>query len=69
MGEPVIYISYLLRLWQVSSDEDPSLRIQLENTRTSEKCSFGDFDALVAYLCQVLGSEQDSLKEENISYG
>jgi hypothetical protein len=67
MGEPVIYISYLLRLWQVPSDEDHSIRIQLESTRTSEKYSFGDFDALVAYLCQVLGSEQVLLKEEKRS--
>ncbi len=67
MGEPVIYISYLLRLWRVQSDEDHSIRIQLESTRTGEKYCFDDLEALVVYLRQALASGQGLLKEEKLS--
>ena len=64
MGEPVIYISYLLRLWQVPSDEDHNWRIVLENIQSGEKSCIWKFKELATYLRQVLEVEQNSVAEE-----
>ena len=64
MGEPVIYISYLLRLWQVPSDEDHNWRIVLENIQSGEKSVFGNFKELATYLRQVLEVEQNTVVED-----
>jgi hypothetical protein len=61
MDEPVIYISYLLRLWQVPSDEKPTWRIVLENIQSGEISGFGDIKELATYLRQVLEIEQNTV--------
>ena len=48
-----IYYSFLLRMWQVPSNEDCTWRIQLENVQTGQKCGFTSLAELLAYLRQV----------------
>ena len=65
MGKPVRYYSYLLRLWKVPTDENHTCRILLESIQTGEKCSFGNPEELVVYLCQVLDSDQVLMNRES----
>jgi hypothetical protein len=44
------YLSYLLRLWQVSDGEQFIWRASLESARNGKKDHFADIEALVAYL-------------------
>ena len=44
------YCSYLLRLWQVPTNEEHALRIQLENVQTGEKHGFTSLEELLEYL-------------------
>ena len=64
MGKPVIYVSYLLRLWQVPSAEDHTWRIVLENVQSGEKSGFGNFKELATYLRQMLDVEQNTVVED-----
>ncbi len=69
MIEPVRYYSYLLRMWQVPSDEDHTCRIRLESVPTGEKYSFSTLDELLVYLRRVLDSDQGVLDGESHSSG
>jgi hypothetical protein len=44
------YYSYLLRIWQVPTNEDHSWRIQLENVQTGEKHGYSSLGELLTYL-------------------
>ena len=48
-GHPM-YLSYLLRVWQVHGEADPLWRASLESPQTGERLAFTDLDALVAFL-------------------
>ena len=53
MSESAVYYSYLLRLWQVPTNNEFAWRILLENVRTGEKRGFTSLEELLAYLSQV----------------
>ena len=44
------YASYLLRLWQVCSEEGLGWRASLEDTRTGERQGFTSLNALLGHL-------------------
>jgi hypothetical protein len=48
-GEPR-YVSYLLRLWQVQSQEGPVWRASLEQASTGERRGFASLADLYAFL-------------------
>jgi len=64
MSQPVRYYSFLLRMWQVPTDEDHTFRIMLESVPTGEKCSFNNFEEMVVYLRRVLDSDQALMNGE-----
>ncbi len=53
------YYSYLLRMWQVSTDGEHAWRIQLENVQTGDKHGFGSLDELLAYLSQLMSQDDN----------
>jgi hypothetical protein len=63
MGKQAINASFLLRLWQVHSEEGQSCRVLLENIRTDEKLGFTSLEDLVIYLKQVTTQENNSRSE------
>ena len=44
------YLSYLLRLWQASVDDELVWRASLESPHTGERLSFADAERLFAFL-------------------
>ncbi len=44
------YLSYLLRMWQVSEGGEPALRIILEDVRSGERYGFSSFEALFQFF-------------------
>jgi len=46
------YVSYLLRLWQVESQEGPAWRASLEHASTGERRGFASLADLIAFLEQ-----------------
>ena len=50
MKENSFYHSYLLRLWQVSTDNNPVWRASLQNIHTGVHLGFTDLETLFAYL-------------------
>jgi hypothetical protein len=44
------YLSYLLRLWSISSEGELVWRASLEDSRTGESTGFATPDALFAFL-------------------
>jgi hypothetical protein len=57
------YHSFLLRLWQVPTNDEYAWRIQLENIQTGEKRGFTSLEELLAYLSQ-LTAETDETSGE-----
>ena len=57
------YYSFLLRLWQVLTDEDHAWRILLENVQTGEKHGFAGLDEFLAYLIQVTAETNETSGE------
>jgi hypothetical protein len=49
------YLSYLLRLWQESSDGSPIWRASLESPQTGECLGFADLASLVSFLEEQTG--------------
>ena len=45
-----LYLAYLLRLWQATSDERVVWRATIENPHTGERHAFATLDALFAFL-------------------
>jgi hypothetical protein len=54
-----IHYSYLLRLWQVSTNGEIAWRILLDNVQTGEKCGFSSLEELQDYLYQVIDQENE----------
>lgn len=54
-GEPPDYLSYLLRLWRVSDDEEPAWRASLKSSHTGQQVGFGSLDALFDFLQEQAG--------------
>ena len=50
MDEEGRYLSYLLRLWQVSSGDPPLWRASLERPQAGERLGFASLVHLFAYL-------------------
>ena len=59
------YYSYLLRMWQVPTNEQHTWRIQLENVQSGEKHGFASLEELLAYLRQVTTQEEKMTGEGN----
>jgi hypothetical protein len=56
------YISYLLRLWQVTVGDKPVWRALLESPHTGERRGFADLASLVAFLEEEMaGSPPDEV--------
>jgi hypothetical protein len=69
MDGPRPYVAYLLRLWQVHTENTLTWRASLESPYTGERQSFGSLEGLFEYLQArtiLLESEQDSGTEENL---
>jgi hypothetical protein len=49
-GQKPYYLSFLLRLWQVTSRQNVVWRVSLENVRTGERRDFADLASLFAFL-------------------
>jgi hypothetical protein len=47
-GEP--YLSYLLRLWRVSDEEEPVWRASLKSAHSGERLGFASLEELFDYL-------------------
>ena len=50
MEAPLIYRSYLLRLWQVREADGLAWRASLEEVKTGEQRGFTSLEDLIAYL-------------------
>ena len=44
------YISYLLRLWKIDSEEDTAWRVMLEDPHTHEMSGFENLEAFFIHL-------------------
>jgi hypothetical protein len=49
-GEQPDYLSYLLRLWRVSDDEEPAWRALLKSAHTGRQVGFGTLEELFEFL-------------------
>ena len=61
--ESPTYLSYLLRLWRVTSDPQTGWRASLQDAQTGKRTGFATLDDLIRYVleqCQVQteGDEQ-----------
>lgn len=54
------YISYLLRVWQTSSEGSVAWRASLESPHSGERIGFADLNKLFAFLRQQTGAVDDS---------
>ena len=59
------YLAYLLRLWRVSSDEEPVWRATLESPRTHEQVGFDSLDALFQFLRRQTGGSIDDMADDH----
>ncbi|MEZ4869680.1 MAG: hypothetical protein R3C14_50610 [Caldilineaceae bacterium] len=65
-SSPVIYLSYLLRLWYTADDAATSQdgwRASLESVQTGERRGFASLDELLAHLKQIAEAEVTTTKE------
>lgn len=54
------YIAYMLRLWQVGGRGGRAVwRASLENAHTGERLVFGEGEALLAFLADLMGEPID----------
>jgi hypothetical protein len=53
------YVSFMLRLWQVSSAGQPVWRASLENTSTGERHGFANPASLLEFLSQVTQTQTE----------
>ena len=49
------YLAYLLRLWQVKTDEGPVWRASVESPHTGERHGFANLELLFAFLEEQTG--------------
>ncbi|TEU12129.1 MAG: hypothetical protein E3J21_21925 [Anaerolineales bacterium] len=52
MAEQPGYLAYLLRLWQVKTNEGPVWRASLESPHTGERHGFVNLEMLFAFLVE-----------------
>jgi hypothetical protein len=50
------YLSYLLRLWRVSNEQEPVWRASLKSSRSGESVSFASLEELFDFLRQRAGT-------------
>ena len=50
--DQVVYLSYLLRLWSASSNDEPVWRASLESSLAQQRNSFASLDDLFEFLRQ-----------------
>ena len=62
--EPPEYLSYLLRVWRVSGEEE-TWRASLESPLTHEFRGFGSLDELFDFLRRRTSSQPDIEREES----
>ena len=48
------YLSYLLRLWRVQTQDQPVWRCSLENVQTGERHGFSNLKALCEFLDETI---------------
>jgi len=63
MSEGATNYSFLLRLWQVPTNDEHDWRILLENVQTGEKRGFANLDEFLAYLSQVTAETNETSGE------
>jgi hypothetical protein len=44
------YLAYMLRLWQIGDEGEPTWRASLESPHTGERHGFADLDSLFTFL-------------------
>ena len=49
------YLSYLLRLWRVSDEEEPTWRGLLKSSRTGQQVGFGSLEELFCFIQEQAG--------------
>lgn len=62
-GSGAVYYSFLLRMWQVPMNGNPTWRIQIENILTREKHGFTSLEDFLSYLDQVLSQHNQATGE------
>ena len=55
MAERPGYLAYMLRLWQVKTDEGPVWRASVESPHTGERHGFANLEMLFAFLEEKTG--------------
>ena len=58
------YLSYLIRLWQISSEGELVWRASLESPHTGERKGFASLDGLLDFLREQTGGASDANAEE-----
>ncbi len=58
------YFSFLLRIWQAGTSEQPIWRASLEDPHTHQVTSFKDMNGLFAYLSRISNTQHN----EDASY-
>lgn len=56
---PDHYHAFLLRLWQIQNDDEATWLASLEDSRSGEKHGFASLEALLEYLRQLTGKEEN----------
>lgn len=56
---PDHYHAFLLRLWQISNDDEGTWLASLEDSRSGEKHGFASLEALLEYLRQITRREEN----------
>ena len=69
MEAPLLYFSFLLRLWQVQEATGFAWRATLKDARTGEQRGFASLEGLIAYLRHIAeaGSGEAEGRVENDS--
>ena len=68
MSEQQHYLAYMLRLWQINNDGDPTWRTSLESPHTGERHGFANLELLFAFLeAQTGGQLQRKEQPQEIS--
>ena len=58
------YLAYMLRLWQVSSDGEPTWRASVESPHSGERKGFASLDDLFDFLRRQTGPVLDANGDE-----
>lgn len=70
-GEPVrhgAYVAYMLRLWRAGSRAgQPVWRASLENPHTGERLAFGDGNALLDFLTDLMAAAAEDQEMPDVS--